>query len=192
MTAPPALSLSLPAACLVPRMGLRTGARPLPPVQVEAGRVRLLQYADGVELVVQTAAPPWPLAAALATLALSGSCLAALGQLGALALAAVGLGGLAWLAARPPTVRRLLAHGATETWLLSGRLPGRALSGGASADLVLALDRGPRGRVHLRLFAASGELDMGRAPALEARELALVRRFLALSGLKATGAALAR
>jgi hypothetical protein len=190
MTAPPTVALNLPAASLVPRMGLLTSARPLPPVQHAAGRVLLVQYADGVELVLRRSAPGWQAAAALASLAAVGACLAVLGLLWALPLAAVGLGGLVTLAVRRPAARRLLAHGASQTWQLSGRGPGAPLSGGASADLVFAMDRARQGQVRLRLFAASGELDLGGGLALQPDELALVRRFLALSGLKATGVSL--
>ena len=190
-TMPPALSLHLPRTSVVPRMGLETRGKPLPPVVTGSGRVRVVQYRDGVELVLDPGrVEPGPASALLGALAAIGAALTLSGQLWAVALAAVGLGGLAWQAARPPMLRRLLAHGASETWLLAGQEAAKVMAGGASSDLVLALDLAARGCVRLRLFTSTGEQDLGPAAILSPEELAPVRRFLALSGVRAVGTAL--
>lgn len=192
---PPNLYLALPPSTLVPCLAptiLCPSGPSAAPVVSQRGRVRVVQYRDGVELVLDPGARlPGVGSLGLGLVVAIGACLVLLGQLWALPVAAIGLFGLAWQATRPPQIRRLLAHGASETFLLQGASAGRTLSGGATADLVLTMDSAARSRVRLRLFTGSGEQDLGPGSVLDHDELRLVRRFLALSGVRAVGTALA-
>lgn len=161
-----------------------------------AWTARIRQYQDGIELelVKRTRLGLVDLLLVSSAVALGGLALAALGQSGpwwALAFwlcGLVGAGVLRDASADGLQLRRaVFAHGASETFLLAGTRPGQVLGGGASADLLVALEPDGPDTARLRLFTASGEHDLGGPVLLRSQDAAEVRRFAALAGVRAIG-----
>lgn len=158
---------------------------------------RIRQYQDGVELelVKRTAVGLLDLLLAGSAMAMGGLALYLVGpETGpwwALAFWLCGLVGVSTFreASREGfrTRRALFAHGASETFILAGTSPGQHLGGGASEDLVVALEPSGPDTSRLRVFTAAGETDLGGPVLLPSSDAAAVRRFAALSGVRVIG-----
>lgn len=149
-----------------------------------AGRAcRVIASSGGVELAMGEAPRATP-ALAFASVGLLGA--AALGATSILLVAllsvALLLGSLRL--AGGPFACRLVTHTASGTWVLLGCAAGEVLAGGTSADLCLVLQPKPRGRVLLALRHGGREIALGSSGRLRTEDLAAVRRFAALSGLR--------
>lgn len=153
-------------------------------LQPRAGRAcRVISSPTGVELALGGTPRATP-ALAFASVGLLGA--AALGASSTLLLAllagALLLGSLRH--AGGPVACRLVTHAASGTWVLLGCTAGEVLAGGASADLCLVLQPRPRGQALLALRHGDREIALGSAGRLSTEDLATVRRFAALSGLR--------
>lgn len=153
-------------------------------LQPRAGRAcRVSSSPTGVELALGGTPRATP-ALAFASVGLLGAA-----ALGASAVLLVALLSLALLLgslrlARGPVACRLVAHTDSGTWVLLGGTAGEVLAGGASADLCLVVEPEPRGRATLALRHGDREIALGPAGRLRAGDLATVRRFAVLSGLR--------
>lgn len=161
----------------------------LPPrAEARPARVSLVQYRDGVELVLETPpmSPLWGLLLGFCSLAPMAAALVLPTEPALLLIAALGLLWTSVVLSRDSARRSLLAHGASETWLLCGATDREVRAGGLSSELVLSVEADGAGR-HLRLFTASGMQDLGAAGRVSVEELATVRRFAMLSGIRVVG-----
>lgn len=182
----PETSLLLPEASLLRDLPATaaTPARPAAP----ATRVGLVQYRDGVELVLGAPARPFQLPLLAAGILLpAGLAMLLPTEPALLLIAALCLLWTSLVLSRSSARRSLLAHGASETWLLLGESEHDVRAGGLSGELVLAVEPGASGGHRLRLFTRSGVQELGAAGLLSPPELLVLRRFASLAGIRLVG-----
>jgi hypothetical protein len=186
MTSLSPLTLRLPQASLLRELPT-PAASPARPA-VPAARVGLVQYRDGVELVLGAPARPYQLPMLAAGILLPAALALLLPTEPALLLiAALCLLWTSLVLSRSSARRSLLAHGASETWLLLGESEHDVRAGGLSGELVLAVEPEASGGHRLRLFTKSGVQELGAAGRLSPPELLLLRRFSSLAGIRLVG-----